>query len=201
MSVYFITHPEVVMDPSLPVTEWALSGEGLGRALRMLCQPWCRQIGQIACSTERKSIAVAELMSHHLRVPCTAHAGLGENDRSATGYLPKEEFEATADEFFARPDRSVRGWETALAAQARIVQAVERVLREASSLDVAIVAHGGVGALLRCHLKGIPISRSEDQPRQGSYFVFGRDKPGPVTGPFTGPFTGPITEWQDICPQ
>jgi broad specificity phosphatase PhoE len=188
-SVYFITHPEVVIDPSVPVSEWTLTGEGLGRALRMLSQPWCRQIGQIACSTERKAIAVAELMSHHLRVPCTAYAGLGENDRSATGYLPKEEFEAMADAFFARPGQSVRGWETACAAQARIVETVERVLREAPFLDVAIVAHGGVGALLRCHLKGVPVSRSEDQPRQGSYFVFGRDE------------SGPITEWQDICPQ
>jgi broad specificity phosphatase PhoE len=27
---------------------------------------------------------------------------------------------------------------------------------------VAVVAHGGVGALLLCRLKGVPISRAED---------------------------------------
>jgi len=124
---------------------------------------------------------VAELMSRHLRIPYARYSGLGENDRSATGYLPREEFEATADEFFATPDRRVRGWETARAAQARIVRTVDEVLRNASAHSLAIVAHGGVGALLRCHLKGIPISRAEDQPRQGSYFVFSRSEPRQVT--------------------
>src|SRR5262249_27973892 len=38
---------------------------------------------------------------------------LGENDRLATGYLPRLEFEAAVDEFFARPQTSVRGWEPA----------------------------------------------------------------------------------------
>ena len=47
--------------------------------------------------------------------------GLGENDRSSTGYLPKAEFEAVADAFFARPEESVRGWERAVDAQRRIV--------------------------------------------------------------------------------
>jgi broad specificity phosphatase PhoE len=179
--VYFITHPEVIVEPGVPVTEWTLSIQGRRRAQRMLSQPWCRQIGQIACSAERKSIEVAELMSRHLRMPYTRYSGLGENDRSATGYLPREEFEATADEFFATPDLRVRGWETARAAQARIVRTVDEVLRNAAVHSLAIVAHGGVGALLRCHLKGIPISRAEDQPRQGSYFVFSRSEPRRVT--------------------
>jgi broad specificity phosphatase PhoE len=83
---------------------------------------------------------------------------------------------ATADAFFARPDDSVRGWERAVDAQARIVAAVQAVLAQAPPGDVAIVAHGGVGALLLCHLKHVPISRAEDQPGEGggNIFVFGR---------------------------
>jgi len=57
--------------------------------------------------------------------------GLRENDRSATGFLQKQEFEATADAFFAHPHESVRGWEAAVAAQARIVRAVEEILSQA----------------------------------------------------------------------
>jgi broad specificity phosphatase PhoE len=37
---------------------------------------------------------------------------------------------------------------------------------------VAVVAHGGVGTLLLCHLLGAPIDRRHDQPGQGSYFRF-----------------------------
>jgi hypothetical protein len=38
----------------------------------------------------------------------------------------------------------------------------------------SIVAHGGVGTLLLCHLSGLPISRDRDQPptNGGNYFAF-----------------------------
>ena len=75
------------------------------------------------------------------------------------------EFEATADLFFAHPTQSIRGWERAIDAQARVVAATNRVLAlPRPPGDVAIVAHGGVGALLLCHLLGEPISRARDQP-------------------------------------
>jgi broad specificity phosphatase PhoE len=102
-------------------------------------------------------------------------AGLGENDRSATGFLGIEEFEATVDAFFAQPQTSVRGWEPAADAQARIVRAVEQVISQApDNDDVAIVGHGGTGTLLYCHLAGVPISRHHDQPptNGGNWFDF-----------------------------
>ena len=73
-------------------------------------------------------------------------ANLGENDRSATGFLAKDEFEATVDAFFAHPLQSIRGWEPAAAAQARIVRAVELVVSQTlERVDIAIVGHGGTG--------------------------------------------------------
>lgn len=117
----------------------------------------------------------AEILAMHLSLPVTALAELGENDRSATGYLPKVEFEAVADLFFAYPERSIRGWERAVDAQRRIVGAVERVLAASpDGGDIAIVAHGGVGTLLLCHLRGDAIGRQHDQPANngGNYFAF-----------------------------
>jgi broad specificity phosphatase PhoE len=89
--------------------------------------------------------------------------------------LPQGEFDVTVDTFFANPNVSVRGWERAEAAQARIVAAVTRITQEASgSGPIAVVSHGGVGTLLLCHLKGCPISRAEEQPGTsgGNYFLF-----------------------------
>lgn len=81
-----------------------------------------------------------------------------------------------ADAFFARPEESVCGWERAVDAQHRIIAAVERVIAEAPKIgDVAIVAHGGVGALLLCYLRGIPISRAADQPGDGGGWVYSID--------------------------
>jgi broad specificity phosphatase PhoE len=98
---------------------------------------------------------------------------LGENDRSATGYLPPDEFERTADAFFARPEESCRGWERAIDAQRQIREAVERILLRHGNGDAAIVAHGAVGTLLLCSCLGMRIDRAADQPFQGHYWAAG----------------------------
>jgi broad specificity phosphatase PhoE len=147
-----------------------------------LAQPWVRSLGAIWSSTERKAIDGAKILSDATGLPFTTLAALGENDRSATGYLPRPEFEATADLFFAHPTRSIRGWEPAIAAQSRITAALETLLAATPEhLDIAIVAHGGVGALLICALENLPISRAHDQPAHpehagqgGNYFAIDR---------------------------
>lgn len=174
-TVFFITHPDVEIDPAVPVPLWPLSARGRARMQATLDRPWVRRIRAIHCSTERKAIDAATILANGLGLGFSTHAALGENDRSATGYLPREEFECVADAFFARPTESVRGWERAVDAQARIVAGVDEVLKAApADGDVAIVAHGAVGALLLCALEGMAISRSQDQPpgAGGFYFPF-----------------------------
>ena len=162
--VFFITHPDVLIDPAIPVPEWRLSPRGLARMRVLLRQPWAAGIVRVASSMERKAMEGAAILAAPLGLTPVPHAGLGENDRSATGYLPKAAFEAMADAFFARPEESVRGWERAVDAQTRIAAAVRDVLAAAPPGNVAIVSHGGVGALLLCHLRSVPISRAADQP-------------------------------------
>jgi broad specificity phosphatase PhoE len=175
-TVYFITHPDVQIDPAAPVPAWPLSPRGRERMTQALVLPWVRGVRAVWCSTERKARDGAAILAGHLGLPVTALAACGENDRSATGYLPKAEFEAVADQFFAHPEQSVRGWERAIDAQRRIVGAVEKILTASpgSEGDIAIVAHGGVGTLLLCHLRGDAIGRQHDQPPNngGNYFAF-----------------------------
>ena len=174
--LHFITHPEVVIDPSMPVPDWPLSPEGVRRMGLALEQPWVSKLGSVFSSAERKARDTARLVADRFGLSPVIVAELGENDRSATGYLPKEEFETTANLFFAHPEESVRGWERAIDAQRRISAAVERVIVEAPrNRDVAVVSHGGVGALLLCHLKGVPISRVEDQPGAGGGCIYSFD--------------------------
>lgn len=100
-----------------------------------------------------------------------------ENDRSSTGFLPPLEFEDVADQFFANPNQSVRGWETAICAQTRILQEVDKCLQSGKSGDILIVGHGAVGTLLYCALANLPISRKYDQGSGGGgcYFAFDQD--------------------------
>jgi broad specificity phosphatase PhoE len=175
--VYFITHPEVRIDPERPVPEWSLSERGLMRMHAALSLPWASDLTAVYASEEKKAIEGAEVLARTLNLRVQTRAALGEVDRSATGYLPHAEHEATADELFARPALSTRGWETASSAQARIVSAVtEIVAADGGDGAVAIVSHGAVGAFLLCHLSARPIAREHDQPSSGggNYFVFTR---------------------------
>ncbi|WP_158925744.1 histidine phosphatase family protein [Acidisphaera sp. S103] len=176
--LYFITHPDVLIDPNVAVPDWALSPRGRDRMQAMLAQPWVPTLGAVWCSTERKAIDGATIIADAIGTIPHLLAALGENDRSSTGYLPKAEFEATADAFFAHPHDSVQGWETAIDAQRRIVTAIATVLAEApANQDIAVMSHGGVGTLLLCYLKQRMISRTEDQPdtNGGNYYCFDID--------------------------
>lgn len=164
----FLTHAEVMIDPAVPIPDWGLSERGAARHRGFARDPALARVTAIYASAERKAREGAEIHGAALGLVPRIVGPLHENDRSATGFLPGPEFEATADRFFAEPDQSVRGWETARAAQARIVAACATIgTLEPSAGDILIVAHGAVGALLRCHLKGIAITRAEDQPAGG----------------------------------
>jgi len=172
---YFITHPNVVVSREVPVPRWPLSELGCARMRAGLHQPWVAGLRAVFCSTEQKALDGAQILAAHLALEVSTLDGLGENDRSATGFLPPAEFEQVADEFFARPLVSVRGWECAADAQARVVGAVEQVARSVGDVGpVAIVSHGAVGTLLYCHLAGLDIARRWDQGSNGggNYFAF-----------------------------
>lgn len=173
MFALYITHPQVTIDPAVPVPDWGLSERGRERARLAAACGWARRLGRFVASTERKAIETAEILSAG-RLQVETDPMMGENDRSATGFLRPDAFEAAADEFFAHPMQSFRGWERAVDAQARIVAAVERVLdRHDQETPIAFIGHGGVGTLLKCHLAGRPIARDGDQPAGGgNLFAF-----------------------------
>ncbi|WP_170481736.1 histidine phosphatase family protein [Ruegeria arenilitoris] len=165
-----ISHPEVVVTPGSPITEWGLSDLGLERAKTFARSSVMSSVGAIWSSCERKTLETASVLArmHNLK-PNSDHR-LGENDRSATGFLPIGQFEAAADAFFAAPGSSFRGWETANAAQKRIVEAVTSIVKVHDFKDLGLVTHGAVGTLLWCHLSGENIDRRFDQPGQGHYW-------------------------------
>jgi broad specificity phosphatase PhoE len=173
--VYFITHPNVLISRDVPVPQWPLSEHGLWRMRDSLRQPWITEITSIYSSCEQKAIDGAQILATHLSLVTHQLRELGENDRSSTGFLPSAEFEEAANRFFAQPNESVSGWEPAVAAQKRITNAVDWIIRtDRTAGAIAIVSHGAVGALLFCLLSDCEISRKWDQPAYGggNYFSF-----------------------------
>lgn len=178
MRALYVTHPQVRIDCNVPVPLWGLSELGRERALALAASGIVPQGAMIFSSRESKAMELADILA-------AASAGLvlsdhlmGENDRSATGFLPPALFEHTADRFFAEPEVSVDGWERAIDAQQRIVATVRTALASVPEGTPAVFCgHGAVGTLLKCFVAGRPIARSEDQSRHadkggGNCFVF-----------------------------
>ncbi len=190
-SLIFVTHPEVVIDPLVPVPEWPLSAVGrerMGRFADALAAgapaagATARQsVSAVWASTERKAMDGAAIVADRLGLSYRTDEALGENDRSATGYIAPPEFWQVVGEFFARPRESVRGWERAIDAQARIVAAVGRIAGEDGTAgDIVVVSHGGVGCLLTAHLQNVAIGRESrpSHPGGGCFLVIDRETLG-----------------------
>ncbi len=174
--VRYLTHPQVQIDPAVPVPQWGLSPVGRARTEAVANASWLARTTQIVSSGERKAIETAEIIAGKLGVMIEIRQAMHENDRSATGFLEPAEFEEVANQFFAEPHLSVRGWERAIDAQARIVREAEVVLARNQPGDVLFVGHGAVGTLLFCHTAGLAIDRVHDQPAGGgNVFAFSRE--------------------------
>ena len=159
----------------MAVPAWQLSQIGRSRVEELGWPPWLGETRRVVTSDEAKAVETAGILATALGREPEIWSGLHENDRSATGYLEAAAFDAMADRFFAEPDTRVRGWESAVDAQARIVGAVQAVLDgHTGGGDVLFVGHGGVGTLLYCHHAGLPIDRRYDQPAGGGH-VFAVD--------------------------
>ncbi|MDO8798752.1 histidine phosphatase family protein [Phenylobacterium sp.] len=163
--IYFLTHPQVIIDPAVPVPRWPLSEVGRRRAQLFAERLADGAVTAVWSSREQKALDGGAIIARRLGVPHRIDPELGENDRSATGYIAPPEFWEVVAEFFGKPDESVRGWETARHAQDRIVTAMRRLARdEPTRGDIVVVAHGGVGELLMAHLQGVAIGQ-QDKPQ------------------------------------
>lgn len=170
--IYFITHPEVLIDPDVLVPEWPLNEIGRRRTLAMTELPWIKDIELIYSSEEVKAHQTAEIVAEHLHKEIFVHSKLGEIDRSSTGYLGEREHDLVVKEFFDKPQKSIRGWETAVMAQRRIVNCVKDIVETNPNTNIAIFSHGGVGALLMAHYKKVPIHKRYAPAQLGSYFIY-----------------------------
>ncbi|NYD24716.1 histidine phosphatase family protein [Kineococcus aurantiacus] len=120
MIVHVVSHPEVLADPTVPVPQWGPAPAGYEQLQRSLVVPWVRSASFVASRAEREALQTAQAVAEVSRCAVHVEEELGENDRSATGFVPPQQFEALVDAFFAEPEDSVCGGETAADAQRRI---------------------------------------------------------------------------------
>lgn len=64
----YLTHPQVEIDPNVPVPEWGLSSRGRERIDAILGRPWLKGLKRIVASEERKAIETGERIAASLGI-------------------------------------------------------------------------------------------------------------------------------------
>ncbi|RYH05711.1 MAG: histidine phosphatase family protein [Alphaproteobacteria bacterium] len=173
----YVTHPQVVPDPKVPVTRWGLSQKGRERAERFANHSLIRRAKRIVTSPDTKAIELATILSGPSGTAVESGENFAENDRRSTGFVSAERFEELFAALYASPATSPDGWESAYDTQERIVAAYDAALvGHDPAHPIIFTGHGTVGTLLKCHLGNRAIARCEDQrviadPGGGNVFV------------------------------
>ena len=163
-TLYFITHPEIVPDPSIPISMWDYSEHGIARWQGILKKIWIKDIEIVFTSPEERAKKAAQQLVDALGYTLHILHDLGPINRISTGILQNDDFSACAITFWEKPNESCRGWETAADAQKRAVRAVETILKETDGYHhIAAVSHEDIVNLIICHYQGIPIEQHEEK--------------------------------------
>lgn len=171
MRAIYLTHPQVRIDPTVPVPDWGLTDKGAARVAAAVARMPAGPI-HVVSSAERKALETAWPFGAKAGTPVEVRPDMHENDRSATGYLTPDRFEEARVAFFTRPEDSFCGWERAIDAQTRILSEVGAVLSGAREDTVLFTGHGGVGALLMAGLQSEPPGLDWDRGGGGCWFSF-----------------------------
>jgi hypothetical protein len=99
--VRYLTHPQVRIDPLIPVPDWGLSDIGRARTEVLARSGKLAGTVLIVTSAERKATETAAILEAAIRAPVLVCERMHENDRSATGFLPPDAFEEAANWFFS----------------------------------------------------------------------------------------------------
>ena len=147
LRLYLIRHAEADVDPALPSDSWHLTAAGRAAAYRL--SETLPRLKRVISSPERKAVETAEELARGSTIEVVTDDRL----REVAGRAWAESAQAYRRQvrsYFGgvEPD----GWEQIHEARARIVAAIEEVMRGAE--DALVVSHGLVLTLFRSWFDG-----------------------------------------------
>jgi broad specificity phosphatase PhoE len=173
----YITHPEVTVDPEVPIDQWELSEEGFDSVERLLEWDLFDEVDYVYTSEEKKAYTVAEQIKRKCGIDYAKIKDLGEMDRSSTGVIsPKEKYMEAVKSAYENPASGINGWESHLAVMLRNAKVIEELAKNHKDKTIMIVGHGGAGTTIKCFIKKILPNFSEDPQETGCYFIANLDK-------------------------
>lgn len=171
-TIYFITHPNVQVNPELPPDQWSLSQKGYQRLDQLSQESFWLEVQHIFASYDNRGQETGKYLAQKHNLPLQQFPGLHEYERRESPFLSLNDLRIAMRMFFKRPKESIFGWERALDAQNRIRNTLHQLIDEYPDLDtIAICSHGVIGSLLRSELMGHPIEESLCQEEIGAYLM------------------------------
>ena len=145
IKLILIRHSVVLVDPTIPAAQWQLSANGRFRCHQLADQLRLYQPTRFITSDEAKAVETGQIMAAQLGLPCTIGADLHEHNRAGLPFFEDKAAWATAvSHFFAHPDQSVLGEETAVQARQRLARAIARQQQQYPQDKLALVSHGRI---------------------------------------------------------
>ena len=147
-----IKHAPPEITPEVISHRWVLSAAGRARCdwLAEVCRS--RGVASIFASPEPKTLETAALVAMALELPFRPLDGLQENDRTGLGFVAPGVLEARIAAFFAHPDATVIGGESAHSVLMRFQAAIDVAARRSTDGAVAVVTHGAaMSAFIAAH--------------------------------------------------
>ncbi len=171
LKLIYITHPQVIIDAKTPIDQWQLSKDGLEAVERLSQLQFWDDVNKIYSSKETKAFQVAEIISKKFNIAYEAYENFNELDRQSTGLLPINKYMEAVKFTYENFDTSYKGWETLESSYNRNTKQLTGIINGNKGKNIVIIGHGSAGTLIKCFIKGIKPSFSEDPQKTGCYFV------------------------------
>ncbi len=168
-----ITHPAVIIDPLIPIDEWSLSEKGWKQVRQAFKLEFWTSVDVLYSSYELKAYSMAEKASKKFSIPFdSAHKIYDLGETRGRTFIPPDQFDQAVKEWYSDLDHNVNGWEPINTMSKRVSTCIDSLMRKHKNRTVAVIAHGGSGTMIKCHVQGIVPSQNEDPHKvAGGYFV------------------------------
>lgn len=150
MRLYLITHAHTRQDKTVDTALWDLTEAGTTQAAAVARQPFWTEVNRIVLSSEPKTRLTVQPLLNSRPLPVTVDPRFDELWRGGWA----DNYMAQVQQVFAQPDSPIGEWESAAAAQTRMVEGIADLCERFASQTLVLVGHGLTLSLYRAYLLG-----------------------------------------------
>lgn len=156
MKLTFIRHSKTKIDPTIPITCWGLSDEGIVLAKKLSTHEVVKQLDVLYASFQTKALETAIILAKPNAIPIKANDNLTE----ATSFTKifeadYEKYKQSIEDYYLGKIDRINGGETQQEALARFTKTLESIVAIEKVKNIGIISHGNILTLFSAQFKDI----------------------------------------------